>query len=163
MVCVLNVLLEQCEAGFVSEEDVFGSTPLHYAVFANSVDAAKLLLDEKCKRDHKKCKGRTAGELATILGYGDMVLLLSGKDRCWKSDIFNCKDGGKIESSERMGYKEFTDELIKQDRYDGLDLSPTEYEEVLLLKSLPSAAIDAFRYVLGKAFGSAHFKWGGKH
>ncbi|ELU15614.1 hypothetical protein CAPTEDRAFT_186961 [Capitella teleta] len=46
-----------------------------------------------------------------------------------------------------------------RDGYDGLDLSSTDYEEVLL-KSLPSAAIDA--YVLGKAFGSAHFKWTGK-
>ncbi|ELT89111.1 hypothetical protein CAPTEDRAFT_192734 [Capitella teleta] len=46
-----------------------------------------------------------------------------------------------------------------RDGYDGLDLSSTDYEEVLL-KSLPSAAIDA--YVLGKAFSSAHFKWTGK-
>ncbi|ELT97525.1 hypothetical protein CAPTEDRAFT_210958, partial [Capitella teleta] len=45
-----------------------------------------------------------------------------------------------------------------RDGYDGLDLSSTDYEEVLL-KSLPSAAIDA--YVLGKAFSSAHFKWTG--
>ncbi|ELT94239.1 hypothetical protein CAPTEDRAFT_212676 [Capitella teleta] len=42
----------------------------------------------------------------------------------------------------------------------GFDLSSTDYEEVLL-KSLPSAAIDA--YVLGKAFASTHFKWRGKH
>ncbi|ELU13366.1 hypothetical protein CAPTEDRAFT_187823 [Capitella teleta] len=41
---------------------------------------------------------------------------------------------------------------------DGFDISSTEYEEVLL-KSLPTAAIDA--YVLGKAFSSAQFKWSG--
>ncbi|ELU00444.1 hypothetical protein CAPTEDRAFT_204888 [Capitella teleta] len=46
-----------------------------------------------------------------------------------------------------------------RDGYDGFDLSSTDYEE-MLLKALPSAAIDA--YVFGKAFSSVHFKWRGK-
>ncbi|ELU16447.1 hypothetical protein CAPTEDRAFT_190435 [Capitella teleta] len=176
-----------------------------YAAFANSIDAAKLLLDKKCKKCKKDCEGRTAAELAKMLGYGDIVQLLSNVIGLGlrKSDIYNCKHYNKIVSPKSMGcYEEFTDELLKQeyqetflkeenelvkgevralmerfseqfahsvhvsidwpvpldfskcqlyglfrDGYDDLDLTSTDYEEVLL-KSLPSAAIDA--YVLGK-------------
>ncbi|ELU16659.1 hypothetical protein CAPTEDRAFT_124313, partial [Capitella teleta] len=74
---MIKLLLGEFTMELVNEEDKFGSTPLHYAAFANNTDATKLLLGEGCDKDKKDCRGRTACELAELLGYGDIVQLLS--------------------------------------------------------------------------------------
>ncbi|ELU18463.1 hypothetical protein CAPTEDRAFT_50304, partial [Capitella teleta] len=72
----LELLLEECEDAFINDEDINGATALHYAAFANSVDAVELLLFKGCEREKKDVKGRTASELAKLLGYDDIVQLL---------------------------------------------------------------------------------------
>ncbi|ELU17228.1 hypothetical protein CAPTEDRAFT_68169, partial [Capitella teleta] len=76
----LTMLLEQCGNASVNEEDNFGSTLLHYAAFNNQTEATQLLLELGCKKDKKDHKGRTAADLAKMLGYGDIVQLLSDAD-----------------------------------------------------------------------------------
>ncbi|ELT89036.1 hypothetical protein CAPTEDRAFT_208745 [Capitella teleta] len=65
----------------------------------------------------KDCRGRTAGELAELLGYGDIVRLLSDENGMSKSDIFYCKDVHRLDSIrvlESTSYKDFAEELLNQ-------------------------------------------------
>ncbi|ELU01225.1 hypothetical protein CAPTEDRAFT_61494, partial [Capitella teleta] len=73
---VLKSLLENYNEEFVNEGDIFGSTPLHYAAFGNNTDAVQILLDKGCDKAKKDNSGRTACELAELLGYVDIVHLL---------------------------------------------------------------------------------------
>ncbi|ELT91226.1 hypothetical protein CAPTEDRAFT_48074, partial [Capitella teleta] len=72
----LRMLLEQCGDVSVNEEDNFGSTLLHYAAFNNRTNTIQFLLQLGCKKDKKDHKGRTAADLAKLMGYGDIVQLL---------------------------------------------------------------------------------------
>ncbi|ELU16754.1 hypothetical protein CAPTEDRAFT_59796, partial [Capitella teleta] len=73
---LLKLLLKRCGDASVNEEDNFGSTPLHYAAFSNRTKTTQLLLEMGCKKDKKDHKGRTAADLAQMMGYGDIVQLL---------------------------------------------------------------------------------------
>ncbi|ELU14654.1 hypothetical protein CAPTEDRAFT_55049, partial [Capitella teleta] len=70
------LLLKLCGDASVNEKDNFGSTPLHYAAFSNKTETTQLLLEMGCKKDKKDHKGRTAADLAQMMGYGDIVQLL---------------------------------------------------------------------------------------
>ncbi|ELT87735.1 hypothetical protein CAPTEDRAFT_211754 [Capitella teleta] len=113
---VLQSLLEECTVKFVNKGDRFGSSPLHYAALANNTEATQLLLDKGCNKTKKDCNGRTACELAELLGYGDIVHLLSDRDQLWKSDVFNYRDVHTIDQSEdSIDYVKFTEQLSRQD------------------------------------------------
>ncbi|ELU08597.1 hypothetical protein CAPTEDRAFT_77651, partial [Capitella teleta] len=72
----LKTLLKAFKEDSVNEEDDLGSTPLHYAAFNNRTETTQLLLELGCKKDKKDHKGRTAGDLAIMLGYGDIAQML---------------------------------------------------------------------------------------
>ncbi|ELU11832.1 hypothetical protein CAPTEDRAFT_95474, partial [Capitella teleta] len=77
---LLNVLVKHGGEGFVNQVDIHRSTPLHYAVFANNFNGIQFLLENGCNKDMRDCKGRTAANLAKILGYADTAQLIGGCD-----------------------------------------------------------------------------------
>ncbi|ELT93819.1 hypothetical protein CAPTEDRAFT_205987, partial [Capitella teleta] len=68
-----------------------------------------------CEKDKKDHKGRTAADLAQMMGYGNIVQLLVGAEDSLKSEIFKLKYISHTKSpSTSMNYDEFT-ELMKQE------------------------------------------------
>ncbi|ELT96433.1 hypothetical protein CAPTEDRAFT_192673 [Capitella teleta] len=69
---------------------------LHYAVFANSVEIVKLLVDKPCKKSARDKRRRTPRSFAKELGYVDIIGALGGPITRPRRPLYQCKTPIKL-------------------------------------------------------------------
>ena len=74
----LNFLIEkgtEKDPNYISEDDSYGDAPLHYAVYRNNVEAARILLDNNADIDDVDNQKQTALHMAATNGSVEILAL----------------------------------------------------------------------------------------
>ncbi|ELU03921.1 hypothetical protein CAPTEDRAFT_197175 [Capitella teleta] len=140
---LLRILLNSPGEDGVNQVDVQGSSPLHYAAFANCFQGINVLLERGCNKGIRDCAGRTAANLAKLLGFADAARLIGGNDDHQSAPLFSYPMKGKKLVGYGIGdlYKNLLSNLDKYIIGDGSSIDANFSEETKLCSALLASPV----------------------